>query len=46
MNEKDVKLGITIVIAAIAIYYLKGAFVSLLEGLGLKDTKETKIDRF
>jgi hypothetical protein len=42
MNEKNVKLGIYIVIAAIVIYYLKGAFVSLLEGLGLKDTKETK----
>jgi hypothetical protein len=42
MNEKNVKLGIIIIVAAIAIYYLKGAFVSLLEGLGLKDTKETK----
>jgi hypothetical protein len=42
MNEKNVKLGIYIVIVAIVIYYLKGAFVSILEGLGLKETKEVK----
>jgi hypothetical protein len=40
MNEKNIKLGIYIVIVAIVIYYLKGAFVSILEGLGLKETKE------
>jgi hypothetical protein len=42
MNEKNVKLGIMIVIAAIVIFYLTGAFKTLLEGLGLKDTKEAK----